>query len=190
MIRQKHKVYRKIIPHAMKIKNNGYTLIEILIVILIISIVTSVALLNINNNKNRRIESFANEFLQMMTLAEENAMLQPQILGVTLSDHAIRFLAYESAAIEKKNKWQPWQNDSLSPLNVPDDIELRLVTLTSSVSATKIDANDDDQTIPQIMLSTNGDVTPFTLYVGKKGEKPRYAISADADGNISNKLLS
>ena len=42
---------------------------------------------------------------------------------------------------------------------------------------------------PQIVISTNGDVTPFTIYVGRKGKKPLYAISGDADGNVTSREL-
>ena len=56
---------------------NGFTLIELLVVIFIISIVTSVALLSISRNENKQLEAFTNELVQTVTLAEEQAMLQP-----------------------------------------------------------------------------------------------------------------
>ena len=49
---------------------------------------------------------------------------------------------------------------------------------------------EDEDQLPQVVISTNGDITPFTIYVGKKGKSPRYVIKGDADGNITSKLLS
>jgi general secretion pathway protein H len=165
---------------------NGYTLVEILVVLFIISIVTSVALLSIGRNENKQLETFANELTQIMTLAEEQAMLQPLVLGVSLSEDKVRFTSLQTAKDGKKNLWEPLQNSILNKHNIPNGIQLRI-----DVGGTRTTSIDkDDQKNPQIIISTNGDVTPFTIYIGKKGQKPRYAVVGDADGNITNRALS
>jgi general secretion pathway protein H len=156
-------------------RGEGFTLIEILVVLFIISIVTTVALLSISRNENRQLETFTNELTQMLTLAEEQAMLQPTVMGLAFKSSSLQFSRYESS-------WEPWQGASLGKRKVPDNIELKL-----EVANQKIDAANKT---PQIIISTNGDVTPFTIYIGKKGAKPRYAVIGDADGQITSQLLS
>lgn len=158
----------------MVASSRGFTLIEILVVLFIISIVTSVALLSISHNANKKIESFANELTQMITLAEEQAMLQPTVLGLSLNDQSFHFASLESK-VGKKNTWVPLQDVILKKHIIPKDIQISL--------------NTENNHHPQIIISTNGDVTPFTIYVGKKGEKPSYVIIGTADGNIANKAL-
>lgn len=160
----------------------GYTLIEILVVVFIISIVTTVALLSISQNENKHIEAFANELTQVMTFAEEQAMLQPVVLGVSLSDKSVNFSGWQPNADSKKSAWIPLESSALQQRSVPSDIELTVAGHEDNAA--------DNAKQPQIIISTNGDPTPFTIYVGKKGAKPRYVITGDTDGNITNRLLS
>lgn len=165
---------------------DGFTLIELLIVIFIISIVTSVALLSVGRNENRQLESFANELSQRITLAEEQAMLQPAVLGLKLDESSYQFFIYHPPLGEKKQSWTPVQDKILGQQAIPSDVEL-VVEMRGKKSST----SDEEETVkdPQVIISTNGDLTPFTIYVGKKGKKPRYAIKGGADGTVANTLL-
>lgn len=166
----------------------GYTLIEILVVLFIISIVTSVALLSISHNESKQIESFAKEISQMVTLAEEQAMLESNVLGLTVSNHKLQFSSLESIQTANKQTqvWQAIEDRVLGTHGVPEDMQV-----TVEVGSAKVDlANQTKELIPQIIFSTNGDATPFTIYVGKVGEKPLYAVSGDADGSVSTRILS
>lgn len=162
----------------------GYTLIEILIVLFIISIVTSVALLSIGRNENKRVATFANELMQTLTLAEEQAILQPIVLGLSLQRQSLQFKTFE-AVNDKKKTWVALNDAILTKLRIPTDIQVDI-----EINGQHISSSESDNKTPQIIISTNGDVTPFTIYVGKKGEHPRYAVIGEADGNIINKALS
>lgn len=169
----------------------GFTLVEILVVLFIISIVTSVALISISHNENKKIEAFANELTQLLTLAEEQAMLQPVILGVSLSGNTLQFASFQSIN-EKKKIWLLLDDPILSKRNISNNIEVNVkaCNLPHETSQDQ-DEEDEEKALfnPQIIISTSGDVSPFTIYVGKRGEKPQYAIIGDADGSITNKPL-
>jgi len=157
-------------------KTCGYTLIEILMVLFIISIVTSVALLSMGQNKNKEIESFTQEIVQMVRLAEEQALLQPAVVGLAVNGHALEFSQFQGKA------WLPWQDALFGTYRIPTGIQVRV----------KINdqAETNEKNVPPIIISTSGDMTPFTIYVGKVGEAPRYAISGEADGKITTTSLS
>ena len=53
-----------------------------------------------------------------------------------------------------------------------------------------MEQDENEKHSPQIVISTNGDITPFKIYVAKTGKSPRYVISGDADGNITSKSLT
>ncbi|MFZ2314124.1 MAG: type II secretion system minor pseudopilin GspH [Gammaproteobacteria bacterium] len=164
----------------------GFTLIEILVVLFIISIVTSVALLSISRNQNKQLESFTNELTQIVSLAEEQAMLQPIVLGLSLHGQTFQFATLKNdVTADKKNKWTLFQDTILGKQAIPEDIQVGVEVGNQLASS-----DEADKTNPQIIISTNGDITPFTIYIGKRGEKPRYMITGDADGNVSNKVLS
>lgn len=164
----------------------GFTLIEILVVIFIISIVTSIAILSIGHNENKKLEAFASDLTQMISLAEEQAMLQPAILGILLQNRTIQWMAWQPVQNGRQSGWLPLQDKLLGLHAVPANVELKLM-IGSAVSASQQDKNIQT---PQITISTNGDITPFRLYVGKRGQPPRYVITGDTDGNVTTTTLS
>jgi general secretion pathway protein H len=169
----------------MKQLNRGYTLIEILVVIFIISLVTSVAVLSIGRNENKQVEAFANQLTQMLSFAEEQAMLQPNVLGLSFNKHSLQFSSLQIEQDGTKQNWIPLNDNVLGKRDFPGDIEI-------GIQVGNALANNDDQTVkdvPQIIISTNGDFTPFTIYVGRKGKKPLYVISGDENGTVTNKEL-
>lgn len=171
-------------------QNAGFTLIEVLVVLFIISIVTSVALLTISHNENRKLESFANELAQTLTLAEEQAMLQPSVLGLSLNENTFHFAAYQPDEKGKKLAWIPLEDKLLGSHVIPYGIQIDIKVDGKAATSSNHDEAETVSAIPQIIISTNGDITPFTIYVGKKGQKPRYAIRGEADGNVTRQLLS
>jgi general secretion pathway protein H len=174
----------------VKHKLGGFTLIEILIVLVIISIVSTVAIMSLKANDNRKIQSFSNELGQLMSLVEEQAMLRPAVLGVKITNDHYQFLIFHSDAKMKKGE-SPWallEDDKLLGVqDVPDDIALKIVT--SDVHEKQADDQADTIT-PQIVFSTSGDITPFAIYVGAQGKEPRYVIRGEADGTIKTQSLS
>lgn len=167
----------------LTLRAQGYTLIEILIVLFIISIVTTVGLLTIGNSDNREMQSIANELTQMVVLAEQQALLSPNVLGLTVKSHTLQFSSLQLAANSKKNTWLPLEDAVLKAYQVPSHIQI-------SVNVGDKVLSEDEKKSPQIVISTNGDITPFTIYIGKKGQKPYYAVIGDADGSITSKVLS
>jgi general secretion pathway protein H len=163
----------------------GFTLIEILVVLFIISIVTTVTLLTIGRNENRDIENFAKELTQMVSLAEEQAMLEPNVLGISLAPHSVQFASLTKDKETQKSVWLPMEDHVLGGYEIPSNIQVSL-----QVGGMQVELSKSMKSIPQIIISTNGDVTPFVMYVGKKGKKPQFAITADADGNVSNTALT
>jgi len=170
-------------------KTRGFTLIEILVVLFIISIVTTVALLTISRNENRKLEAFTKTFIQRMTLAEEQAMLQPSVLGLAIEGNEYQFARYQPAQGEKKSFWEPTFDALLSHYAIPDDIELN-IEVDGKKTVMKSHENENQKYFPQIVISTNGDITPFKIYVAKTGASPRYVISGDESGNITSQLLT
>lgn len=175
--------------HAVR-RMAGFTLIEILIVILIISIVTTVAMLTISHNENSQLQTFANEVTQMVSLAEEQAMLKPQELGIDVAGSYIQFKSTIDDTQTNKTTWQPLADQVLKPYAIPSNVEINLQIDGSQVKLDEAPSQDDKPPVPPIIISTNGGMTPFVMYIGLKGQKPKYAIVADADGNVSSITVS
>jgi general secretion pathway protein H len=153
----------------------GYTLIELLIVIFIISIVTSVALLSMDRNQNRQLAAVAKELMEAITLAQEQAMLQPAVIGIQFTAHAYQFYSYQPAFDTQAAHWSLLKDNVLSGRPLP--AEMRLAIQTDAIA-------EDHPSIPQIVISTSGDMTPFKISLGEAGKAPRYIIKGEADGEV------
>src|SRR5262245_4100630 len=125
----------------------GYTLIELLIVIFIISIVTSVALLSVGHHQNRELAAVAKELMEAITLAEEQAMLQPAVIGIQFTARAYQFYRYQPAFDTQAAHWSLLKDNVLSGRSLPAG--MRLTVQTDAIA-------DDHSSIPQIVISTNG----------------------------------
>lgn len=150
----------------------GFTLIEILIVIVIISIVSGVALITISNNKTKQLESFAKQLTRLITLAESEAMLQPTTLGLAFYQHSFQFFNYKPS---EDHPWQAITTGNLKLHKIPEHIQLTL-RVNNEIKA--LDGK------PHILISESGDITVFTLTIANRGEKPAYVVRSDASGNI------
>jgi hypothetical protein len=72
----------------------------------------------------------------------------------------------------------------LSPYRIPSGIQVQV-----KISAEETEG-EGKKNHPPIIFSTSGDMTPFTIYVGRVGEAPRYAIKGEADGKLTTTALS
>ncbi len=163
------------IVHARR-RVKGFTLIEILIVIVIISIVSGVALVTLSSNKTKQLENLAKQLTHLITLAESEAMLQPCTLGLAFYHHSFQFFNYKP---HEKNPWQAIVTGSLGLHNIPEHVQLTLRV------------NDEGKALdgkPYIFISESGDITAFTITIASIGHKPAYVVRGDASGNVQTEI--
>jgi prepilin-type N-terminal cleavage/methylation domain-containing protein len=162
----------------------GYTLIEILIVMAIISIVGGIAILTISYNQNSRQKNLANQLVSLLMLAEEQAMLQPNILALGFTQTTFQFYQYQNVS---GNHWQALPPAStLGQHSIPSGIEITLKIANKIIPP----ATNTTRLQPQLIISTSGDIIPFTLLIAKKGEHPRFQVVGEANGNITSSAVS
>lgn len=155
----------------MKNNSSGYTLIEILIVMVIMSIVATTAVLSIHRHQTRHIKALADEITNLINLGEEEALLRPAVLALTFSAQTFQFVKYDTDT----HSWQPLTQTSLNVHRLPGDVEISL----------KINGKLVPPNSPQLIISSDGDVTPFVILLGKKGEEPIYQITSESNGAIN-----
>lgn len=143
--------------------NDGFTLIEILIVMLIMGIVLSIALLSISHNRKKELEDTATTLIHMLTLLETESLLRPATLGLRFTPEGYQFLIADD-----KNSWQPFTDSPFGFHALPQSLRPVL----------KMQAKDT----PRIIISENGNLTPFTLLLYDQDEV--YSIKGDANGEV------
>ncbi|HEX8755857.1 MAG TPA: type II secretion system minor pseudopilin GspH [Steroidobacteraceae bacterium] len=118
----------------------GFTLLEILVVVLIIGIVTAGMLLSMSfAGKDTDLQTESKRLLSLMDYAREQAELQTRDYGVYFGQHGYEFVVYDV----RTGAWRRVsEDDALRERTLPSGLEFKLV-----VDARPI-VLSDDMTVP------------------------------------------
>lgn len=154
----------------------GFTLIEILIVMVIISVVSGLAVLTITNNQHKQLEEAAKKLKYLIVLAEQQAMLQPATIGIGMTKTSYQFFE-----LKEDNTWRIMNHSLLGSQSLPTNSQFHL----------KIHDKESPLTgKPGIVISASGDLTPFIVSIGKKGNAPLYEVKGTSSGKITSGVVS
>lgn len=162
----------------------GFTLVELMVVIVIIGVMLSMAVLSIGDGgRSARIETEARRLATLIDLAGEEAILNGRELGLYFGESAYRFLAFDGS------QWLPVTDDPLlKERPVPEAIALELVLEGLPVA---LDDEAPEVLTPHLMFASSGERTPFVLEVGAAGpfgideDGPLYRIDGPPFGEPS-----
>jgi len=103
----------------------GFTLLEILVVVLIIGIVTAGMLLSMSfAGKDTELETESKRLVSLMDYAQEQAELQTRDYGVYFGEHGYEFVVYDV----RTGAWRPVdEDDALRERTLPSGLEFKLV---------------------------------------------------------------
>lgn len=138
--------------------HTGFTLIEVLIVLIIVSIITAVAVLAFGHfGRGRRERIVVQQLTRVITVAQQQAILSPMVLGLTITADGYVFYRYQPATRTTAEKWLPLSDDVLSNKNAFRHLFQVTVKSIAAFSAAA------QHTTPSILFLPSGFVTPFTL---------------------------
>ena len=157
---------------AARHRSAGFTLLELLMVILVVGILSSVVLLNINlGGPERQLPEEAERLSALLALASDEAVMENREYGLKVEAGGYVFLCFS----EDTQRWRPCAGRLFAAHMLPEGLELRLLTesrlrlpqkpadarpLTAGENA----AEDDSIRIePDLLLLSSGEATPVEL---------------------------
>ena len=103
-------------------RHTGFTLLELLIVLVVIGIMSSFAVLSVGTaDRDKPLAKETQRLLALMRMASEESVQRTEQLGLRIDNDSYRFLIYD------QNTWQSLEDDLFRERSLPDNIIMTLV---------------------------------------------------------------
>ncbi|MEM1436299.1 MAG: type II secretion system minor pseudopilin GspH [Pseudomonadota bacterium] len=170
-----------------KSRARGFTLVEILVVITLVAILTSMVIVNFTGADQRQRHEGAVERLALrFDLARQRAVQRNRELGFNLDLNAYEFVELDREA----NAWRVLEARPLGPGSVERDVVLQLVVEGSE--NLDDDRGSEDREVgdgltlapPDLVFFRSGEVMPFQLSYTLADSGQGWVISSDGLSSI------
>ena len=159
---------------------SGFTLIEILVVLLIIGILVAGSALSLGVlGRDSALQKESDRLAALMDYLREQAALQNREYGLRCFIGGYEFLAYDA----RTGRWQRLLGDDTTrPRRLPTGVTMQVSIEGRDIVLPREQALPDELS-PQVMLFSSGDLNLFelTLRRAATGEAIRFAPAADSD---------
>ncbi|UAW97484.1 type II secretion system minor pseudopilin GspH [Halopseudomonas nanhaiensis] len=164
------------LPHSFK----GFTLMELLVVLVLVGVVASLATLAVGDGAERQVRSEADRLANVLRLARDETMITGEAeraLGLRRDGYSFLELVLLDDATRE------WRTVSDAQLG-PHPIDQQLVELDLVVENKRLALPQTSGWEPHIRLSNTGEMTPAFITLRKPGSNIERQIEIGADGRI------
>jgi type II secretion system protein H len=125
-------------------RHYGFTLIEILIVLLIVSIIATVATLTMRKDDALQAKLVAQELVKLFPVVQQQAILQPATYGFYYTTDGYEFLQYRTNKVTQQGLWLPIVDDRILGFHhLPKGVRIHLNIIEENLN-TGTENNDED----------------------------------------------
>ncbi|MDH5301270.1 MAG: type II secretion system minor pseudopilin GspH [Gammaproteobacteria bacterium] len=160
-------------------KQSGFTLIEVMVVVLIIGIIISFASLSVGQSASQEQEEEARRLTALLRLGGEEAIFNSRELVLEVFKGGYRFME-----IDPKGQRQPVGKEETTyrARELPEQFHLRLEIDGTEVALTG--APQEGQQPPAVFMLSSGEMTPFVLDVVDE-QKVGYRLQGEYSGMVN-----
>lgn len=135
----------------------GFSLMEMLVVLILIAVVSGLAALSLSSSSDRRTKEETERLQEVMQLAADEAVMEGTEMGAYLTPQGYEFLRYDP----DKREWQHLTDAAFAPHELPGGITL---ALTLGQGAIKLPtAKDNQDHHPALLFLSTGETTAFRV---------------------------
>jgi general secretion pathway protein H len=166
-------------------RSKGFTLIEILVVLVIMAIVVSFAILSVGTTgRDSQLDEESRRIEGLVGLLHDRALLEGRDFGLRLEPTAYEFLVYDA----RRDRWMPLnQEREFRHRNLPKGVSFQLELDSQIVVIKPIDRSlsNDDAPGPQVAIAASGEGTPFRVTLLRDATQAKASVDGDALGKLT-----
>ncbi len=166
-------------------RSKGFTLVEILVVVVIMAIVISLAVLSIGTTgRDAQLDEESRRIEGLVGLLHERALLEGRDFGMRIEPAAYEFVVYDS----RRDRWTALdQEHEFRRRDLPKGVSFQLELDSQVVVIKPMDRKltSDTAPTPQLAIAASGEGTPFRLTLLRDGTASRASVDGDALGKIT-----
>lgn len=156
-------------------RQTGFTLIEILVVLVILTIIIAAAAISIGEKTTAfHAKNAANRIKTIAPLASQEALLQSTLYGLMITPQQFQLFQFANG------HWQPLPQALFGRYDLSSDIKIVLQINDNLVKLPDILIPP----APQILFSNAGDMTPFIMLIETRKGGALYQLKGQANGEI------
>ena len=155
--------------------SSGFSLLELMIVILIIGIITSLSILQIDTADDR-LKVEAQRLLALTQLARDDAILGGKHLGMVVQSNSYYFTRYNG------DSWLVLKQKPYKTIKLDNDMSLKALVSSKPVPGDKAINNKNEM----IYFLATGESSEFQLWINNENNT-EFILSGDVTGKLSLK---
>jgi general secretion pathway protein H len=149
----------------------GFSLLELLVVIAIAAILTGTVILGFTGaDVEQRLKGSADQLAYTIEMARQHALQRNREWGLFIGPGELRFAEYDA----EQQQWVTQTQRPFGQVEVMSNVELR-------VESEGLDQlpRDAQAGLPNVILFSSGEVTPFTVYLEPEWETATWSVTSD-----------
>jgi general secretion pathway protein H len=169
------------------VRSKGFTLVEILVVLVIMALVVSIAMLSIGTTgRDRQLDEETRRIQGLVDLLHERALLEGRDFGLRIEPTAYEFVVYSA----DRDRWLTLTGESeFRHRDLPKGMTFELELDSIQVVLKPVDktfSTDEPPPPPQVAIAASGEGTPFRLTLLRDATQARASVDGDAFGKTSH----
>ncbi len=139
--------------------SHGFTLIEVMVVMVVLGLLVSLVGLSIGGGGERReLEEVTRTLYLKIQAAEDRAVSTNREIGLEIEEQGYRFLEFSP----EEQDWTPQQGRGLRGGSLPEWLQTELETDLGGDAGL---GDDDADTMPDVVFFSSGEATAFDLFL-------------------------